>query len=380
MKNKKIVLVGNYGNDNNGDEAILLGLIKLLHEKGIRNEDMSLISNNPEKTYSLTGISSYSLISKKSNYFIVNVILTIFLHFKLLLRTKKVIFGGGGTMMDMYRRDLLIYSSISSIAKLTKNDVYIFGVGAGPLSTKLGKNLMRLILKQAKLISVRDFESQSLLSNYTNKKVEVVSDLAFFLDHEPTSKVGKSEKVIIGVTTLPYFSDLYWPNHDEEKYKTYLKELANSLKFILNTYPDVHIKIFATKYPEDTYSNKDLFEYIDFKTEERVELINDNLNPLKLLETMSEMDIIIGTRLHSIILATILNKPVIALGYHQKVRGYMKKYEIEHNLIDISYEYESNLSNCLISHLNKESFYEISNVINKEKELTSSFGDQIIYE
>ena len=47
----KIGIVGNYGNDNNGDEAILLSIIKQVTSTfNIGSEQLTVFSNNPEQT------------------------------------------------------------------------------------------------------------------------------------------------------------------------------------------------------------------------------------------------------------------------------------------------------------------------------------------
>lgn len=387
MSKNKIVLVGNYGNDNNGDEAILLGAIKLLQKNEVDNEDIIVISNNPNSTKRLTGLSSYPLISKKSNSTIVNVISTIIGHYKVLRKTDKIVFAGGGTMMDMYKRDLIIYSAISSIGKITRNKVYIFGVGAGPINTSLGKRLMRLILKQSELISVRDYGSLKQLQHLTEKKVEVVNDLAFFIESNQkannkndvsVASNDPNDRLVIGVTTLPYFSNVYWPEADSRKYSIYLNGLAKSINYFLDKIPYAEVKIFATKYPEDTYSNADLYKLIDKRNSYRVELIEDNLKPQNLLNKMENMDLIIGTRLHSLILASVLNKPIIALGYHRKVQGFMEKYNLESNLVDINVDYEKKLNECLLRYMESSEEFILSKNIDSEKKITLKFGERIL--
>ena len=60
------------------------------------------------------------------------------------------------------------------------------------------------------------------------------------------------------------------------------------------------------------------------KYKENVEIIDANLQPEEILRVTSEQDIVIGTRLHSLILATDTETPVIAVSYHQKVNNFMK--------------------------------------------------------
>ena len=65
----KIGIVGNYGNDNNGDEAILLGILQqLLDTFPIKNKDITVFSNNPTQTEKRFGVNSYPLYYKEKKY------------------------------------------------------------------------------------------------------------------------------------------------------------------------------------------------------------------------------------------------------------------------------------------------------------------------
>lgn len=68
---------------------------------------------------------------------------------------------------------------------------------------------------------------------------------------------------------------------------------------------------------------------------EKVKIIDANLHPERLLEVTSSFDIVIGTRLHSLILATNTQTPIIALSYHQKVSNYMKLINAQNRCISI---------------------------------------------
>lgn len=66
----RIGIVGNYGNNNNGDEAILSGILQqLLHTFPIQIEDITVFSNNPQQTVNRYGVKSYPLYYKKGKNF-----------------------------------------------------------------------------------------------------------------------------------------------------------------------------------------------------------------------------------------------------------------------------------------------------------------------
>ena len=61
----KIGIVGNYGNDNNGDEAILLSIIKQVTSTfNIGSEQLTVFSNNPEQTANVMESAVFLFIIK----------------------------------------------------------------------------------------------------------------------------------------------------------------------------------------------------------------------------------------------------------------------------------------------------------------------------
>lgn len=362
MKTKKVVLMGNYGNHNNGDEAILLGAVNALYNSGVEKNNIIILSNNDIDTFKQTGIETSALIVKSSKYKMLNVILTIFNLFKIFRQSNKLILGGGGVLMDLYKRDLPIYGTAILISKLLRNKVMTLGVGAGPVNTKLGALLLNIILRLTDKITVRDELSKNVLERYTKKKVRVVSDLAFFMpatNYKDIKNSNEHDKIKIGITTLPYYSDVYWPKHDETKYIKYINNLNKTIQKISNN-KVVEFYLFSTKYPEDVFSSEDLYKINNNKN---VKIIREELSAHALKDFMQNLDLVIGTRLHSLILATSIEKPIVAISYHKKVEGYMKKYNLDNEWVDIDSEFNEVLTKIVIKQLEEK---KVANIYDKK--------------
>lgn len=66
----KIGIVGNYGNDNNGDESILVGILSQLKSQfSVKDEDITVFSNNTQQTSERYGVQSYPLYYKQENLY-----------------------------------------------------------------------------------------------------------------------------------------------------------------------------------------------------------------------------------------------------------------------------------------------------------------------
>ncbi|PIC64449.1 polysaccharide pyruvyl transferase [Sporosarcina sp. P13] len=333
----KIGIVGNYGNDNNGDEAILLSIISQVTSVfQVPSDAITVFSNNPKQTAQRYQVMSAPLYYKKGNA--VKTFGATYLQNKKIVKTfDLLIIGGGGILMDLYKREAPLYGSYAMMAKSSGVPYVIYGCGAGPLSSDLGKWFIRYMSKHAHSISVRDPESAELLKSVGVKKsIEVIGDPAFSLKKERSTTADRPLK--IGVTAVPYYHGGYWPESKEEIYQLYIEGMAKNLDALAAKQP-VEITFFATKFPQDADVTKDIQKLM--KESASTTVIDRNLLPEDLLEITASQDLVIGTRLHSLILATCTATPVIAVCYHHKVNDFMKLANLEHVAIPIGEMHEA---------------------------------------
>lgn len=176
----KIGIVGNYGNDNNGDEAILFSIIKQVTSTfKIDSNDLTVFSNNPKQTAERYGVTSFPLYYKNGNA--VKTFFKTYQNNKRIVKTfDLLIIGGGGILMDLYKREAPLFGSYAMMAKNSKTPYVVYGCGAGPLSSGIGKWFIRYMAKHAESISVRDPESVELLKSIGVKEhVLTIGDPAF---------------------------------------------------------------------------------------------------------------------------------------------------------------------------------------------------------
>ncbi len=316
----KIGIVGNYGNDNNGDESILLGLIQQVKQTfSVNSADITVFSNNTQQTSELYGVQSYPLYYRKSNLY-KTFYTTYVTNQKYVAGFDLLIIGGGGILMDFYRREAHLYSTYALIAKKCKVPYIVYGCGAGPLDTLSGKLMIRLMCSHAENISVRDPKSKQLLRKIGVKKpIEVIGDPAFTL-YQPKNHYAVAPKKV-GLSAVPIYNANYWPSGDVEIYDQYISGMAANLDFLIEE-KNIELTFFATKYPQDVTVTKDIQKKMKYA--KRTTLIDQNLKPTALIDVASKQDVIIGTRLHSLILATDSATPIVAISYHHKVKDFME--------------------------------------------------------
>ncbi|MGP1909973.1 polysaccharide pyruvyl transferase family protein [Metabacillus sp. JX24] len=360
----KIAIVGNYGNRNAGDDAILSGLIHTLFTIN-KDAEITVFTNNKENTDTVEGVVKENLIYKEKKNKLLNIIFSIKEILKLKRKFDIVILGGGGILMDMYPRDLPLYWFIVKNIVKRDGDLIVHGVGAGPLKTSLGKRIVKSILNSSKVISVRDEKSKSILSKLipVNRAIEVIGDPAFGNEYAITTKQDGIKK--IGITVLPYFADYYWPKYDKKKFEAYKN---NMIKLILGLSDNEknHIYLYSTKYPDDHKLANEIFQ----ETKKQNVFLNEEVfSPKSLIKFTQDLDVVVGTRLHSLIIGLLVNSTIFGIGYHHKVEGFFCEMELEEhffNIDDINVE-------VLIEEINK-SVGNTNNIIKANSIYQSKFA------
>ncbi|GAB4074050.1 polysaccharide pyruvyl transferase CsaB [Barrientosiimonas marina] len=321
----RIGITGNYGNQNQGDEAILEGIIIQLEQTyPVEREDICVFTKTPEETRHKLGVMTHPLYERTKTA-PGSLMATIRQTMPVIRGLDMLIIGGGGILMDLYINSTVIFAMYGWLARRAHVPAVIYGAGAGPINTRAGKWLVKSLAGHADLVTVRDAPSKNLLASIGVKQpVQVIADPAFYVP-APAQEYPADSRLAIGVTALPYFHSSYWPEEDTQKYNHYIEGMAANLDHLLAEQDQAVITFFATKYPQDLGAVRDIQALMQYQ--DRTETQEDFLTHRELLALIEKQDLIIGTRLHSLILALAAAKPVMAVAYHQKVHAMMDRID-----------------------------------------------------
>jgi polysaccharide pyruvyl transferase CsaB len=167
---KKIAILGWYGSANAGDEAVLQSVVESLRRAG--HKDLLVLSTDPAVTAASCGVESVSRNPLNR------------LTLRAVLRSKALILGGGGLIQDSSSvYNLPLYAFYVALAQLRGVPVFGWGLGVGPLYTRLGRWLARFIFRSARYFSVRDKESARMLrlAGVRAEDIRVSADPAFLI-------------------------------------------------------------------------------------------------------------------------------------------------------------------------------------------------------
>lgn len=291
----KCVVCGYYGQGNAGDEALLMSLLEMLpsHVTAI------VLSGNPEETQKLYGVKALSRLS------IISILAT-------LGKDDYFIWGGGSLMQDATSlRSPLFYTGLMAYAKLRGLTTIAYGQGIGPLNRNLTRWLARQVFSNFDAISVRDQNSANLLDDWSINYT-LASDPVWALSSEPFDDLSNLSSPLIAVNLRSH--SLLTP----EKLECLIQAL---ILFQVETQTSILLVPFQES------NDLAIAEKIQLRLKGETPIIREK-NPRKLKGLFQQVKMLIGMRLHSLIMAGAEGCNCVGLSYDPKVTILMKQLNL----------------------------------------------------
>ena len=324
---KTVTLLAFIGSNNLGDEAINLSILNAFSSS---NYELQVISFNPEKTKLLVKIAAVrkcKIINIKNIRGIKDAINNCDL----------LICGGGGIIQDQSSiYNLPWFLIFIAFALHKKRKVMLYGVGVGPLYSKISKLLVRRILNKVDKITVRDKRSKEILiENGVNEEIiEVTADPAISIEITNTFNLKLQPRKKVIAVCLRHWFDIHrllpmkiafilnkFIKFRKKEYDHFISELAISLNYLMSRY-EIQLLFFPFWVGRDSIVNNDVFKKLNNQND--VIIWDKEVDPLTALSILKNADLIIGMRLHSIIFAATLRKKFLAINYSQKVKNFIE--------------------------------------------------------
>jgi polysaccharide pyruvyl transferase WcaK-like protein len=355
MTQLKIGLLGPYGFGNLGDAAIQQAMIENI-KKRYPDAEIHGLSLNPEDTEARHGIPSFPIVVKPmtGKNRLVKILKRIFIKppLELILWAKSFAFlqdfdllivSGGGQLDDYWGGAFghpytLLKWAI--IAKILQINFRVVSVGAGPIDSPLSRLFIKICLALASYRSYRDESSKKLISSIGFKRDDpVYPDLAHSLPVVSNEQFSepKSFRFVVGINPIAYFDPRIWPDKDRNIYEGYLKKLVGFMRWLIEN--QYQIVLFPGEINQDRRVIKDIKALL---TQQGVSIPNTQLIDRailtvdELMEQISQIDLVLASRFHSVLLSYVAHKPVLAISYHPKIDVLMANLAQAEYCLDIN--------------------------------------------
>jgi polysaccharide pyruvyl transferase CsaB len=317
LMRKKIFLLGAYGQDNLGDEMILQVFLDHLRE-----HDVTVNSANPRKT---------------SAAFNVKAINTYGMDFPAKVNAVKdadvVVFGGGSLLKELnsrvgrWRHSVLVNTLLAvGAAKLLGKKVVMSAIGVGPLRSTPARMLAQQCARLADLITVRDANSKLLLGQLgLDGNATLVADPVFLLPGaQGRAGIGSARSSLrVGVA----------PVHNLENnvpYDAVIDNLAALCDHLIENHrADVTLIPFQTGFNphHDLVTGAHIMKAMRHRP--TVSQMNGGYHPDEMRRIIASLDLLVGMRLHSLVLAACQAVPFFALSYDAKTDNFVQEMQAQ---------------------------------------------------
>lgn len=284
----KLFLLGYYGYGNIGDEALLTSILTSLKQDG--RYTFKVLSYNAQKTSQDNQVEA---VSRGKN---INLI-------RHIVKSDVLIVGGGSIIQDVTSsKSLYYYLSLLFLGKLFGKRVIMLGNGYGPVNKWYNRAIASLIIKKIDCIVARDEQSYQHFIDSGAKKVYNGVDCAFNLNTSAVKPLLKA-RPYVAISLRPW------------------RKMGMTMRVIVQLISDLNQRgydtvLVAMKSPDD---DKQMASLLDLGA--HVHLVTEEMDAV--LSALRGAKLVIAMRLHALILATMVGRPIIAISYDPKIDSFI---------------------------------------------------------
>jgi len=212
--------------------------------------------------------------------------------------------------------------------------LFCFGIGVKPIRSGVGIALTRALVNRADLVSTRDYLSRDELVRIgVERQVVVTGDSALFLSPAGRS-VGSRKLSECGVEAsggvVAICPRVLSPDHRLHYHEPVSREAIDGIRRALAAVADALMEdgfevVFLPMHrvaPDDDL--EEIRKIIDLMHGRTAVVVDVGMTPGEAMAVLGCVDLVLGLRLHSLILAAAQGVPVVGVDYDRKIRGFME--------------------------------------------------------
>lgn len=344
----RVAVSGYYGFDNTGDEAILLALVSTLRTLA-PGVEVTVFSHRPRETRRIYGVKAVNRWNPLAVCW-------------ALFRSDLLLSGGGGLLQDVTGvRSICYYLGVVLLAKLLGKPVIYYAQGVGPIRTRFGRWLARVVSNRIELITVRDQASRDdfLAMGVTKPPLVVTADpvlalnpvqissepgevllaqlrearrredfgeqcAAGFCGSETVEKTGEGSNGLMpdGLlngslqgNAVPHLGIVLRDWEGRCDYKRVVAAAADQL-----VREGWEVVLIPFHFPADLWVCRE----VSWLMQEQSLSVRSKLSVEALFSLFRRLDLVLAMRLHALIMASIVRTPCVGISYDPKVERFLE--------------------------------------------------------
>lgn len=308
----RVFLVGYYGVDNLGDEAIRWAIERAARELGVDVVHYATRDRNDPDPRSVP-----IRLRAAPRYL------------AAILAADRLVLGGGGILKDEGMRLPLELAATAVVARLLGRRVTLLGVGVGPFYSRSGRWLIRLTARLAQVRTVRDEASAMALAALGVGRVQVGADPIFTTDSSPDAhpiapvvpdrtRIAALAGALVVVSVRPWFHKL----SDATAAEAARARLRGAVAAAIGSARELGARARSVSlyWPRD----REEAARVGARLAGGAVGVDDlpdagRLDWPGLLTEMAAADLVIAMRYHAVAAAALTGRATIALAYEPKV-------------------------------------------------------------
>lgn len=310
----RVVVSGYYGFGNAGDEAILATLVQELGTWA----DLTVLSADPAATARDHGVAAIPRMDLR--------------HIWPAIRGAALfISGGGGLMQDVTGMGSVpYYGGLLRLARLAGTRSMTLGIGLGPLNRLASRALAGWALGSCSALVVRDAGSVALMKalGLPADRVHLTADPVLAL--RPAT-ADRTRAILTGAGIEPDGPPIVavalrqWPQWFERRFKSLSATLGQ-----LAARTGARLLVLPFQHPEDLWISREFALCAETRPEGHrpgVTVLDHPCTPAELMGIVGHCEMVVGMRLHALIMAAATGVPFFGLAYDEKVRQHCARWE-----------------------------------------------------
>ena len=247
-----------------------------------------------------------------------------------------IISCGGSFLTDTYNLHNILHGY--DLAHFLRKKVIVLGQTIGPFRESRNRAAVAARLNKMDFIVVRDQRSYNELVEMEIEQERYIKapDMAFVLEQRAARPEHLKTPISIGISVRKWV----YPGavKAEDNHRTYIKKMARLVDLLISEL-GARIIFISTCQGNDEYSFLDdqiadeVLELVDHR--DAAAVVRQFHRPEKFLDSLQQLDVFIGTRMHSCILALLSSIPVINIEYEFKSRELFRSLDLEKYIFDI---------------------------------------------